>query len=31
MKDMKELLHGNLGNSFAKRIPVSQYIAEKLP
>ena len=28
---MKELLHGNLGTSFAKRIPVSQYIAEKLP
>ena len=28
---MKELLHGNLGSSFAKRIPVSQYIAEKLP
>ena len=27
---MKELLHGNLGSSFAKRIPVSQYIAEKL-
>lgn len=28
---MKELLHGNMGTSFAKRIPVSQYIAEKLP
>jgi peptide/nickel transport system permease protein len=28
---MKELLHGNLGTSFAKRIPVTQYIAEKLP
>lgn len=28
---MRELLHGNMGVSFAKRIPVSQYIAEKLP
>ena len=28
---MKELLRGNLGTSFAKRIPVTQYLAEKLP
>lgn len=28
---MKELLQGNLGTSFAKRIPVTQYLAEKLP
>ncbi len=28
---MKELLKGNLGTSFAKRIPVTQYLAEKLP
>lgn len=28
---MKELLHGNMGTSFAKRIPVTQYLAEKLP
>lgn len=28
---MKELLHGNMGISFAKRVPVSQLLAEKLP
>lgn len=28
---MRELLHGNLGTSFAKRVPVTQYLAEKLP
>ena len=28
---MKELLHGNLGTSFAKRIPVTEYLAQKLP
>ncbi|SFP25632.1 peptide/nickel transport system permease protein [Oscillibacter sp. PC13] len=28
---MKELLHGNLGTSFSKRIPVTEYLAEKLP
>ena len=28
---MIELLHGNMGTSFAKRIPVTEYIAEKLP
>ena len=28
---MKELLHGNMGTSFAKRIPVTEYLAEKLP
>lgn len=28
---MNELLHGNMGTSFAKRIPVTEYIAEKLP
>ena len=28
---MNELLHGNMGTSFAKRIPVTTYIAEKLP
>lgn len=28
---MRQLLQGNLGISFAKRIPVSEYLAEKLP
>ena len=28
---MRELIHGNLGTSFAKRIPVTEYLAEKLP
>ena len=28
---MRELLHGNMGTSFAKRIPVSEYLAQKLP
>lgn len=28
---MKALLNGNLGISFAKRIPVTEYIAQKLP
>lgn len=28
---MNELLHGNMGTSFAKRMPVSEYLAEKLP
>ena len=28
---MKELLHGNMGISFAKRVPVSPLLAEKLP
>lgn len=28
---MKELLRGNLGTSFSKRIPVTEYLAEKLP
>lgn len=28
---MRELASGNLGTSFARRIPVTQYIAEKLP
>lgn len=28
---MKELLKGNLGISFSKRIPVTEYLAEKLP
>lgn len=28
---MRELFHGNLGTSFAKRIPVTEYLAEKLP
>ncbi len=28
---MKELIHGNLGTSFAKRIPVTEYLAQKLP
>lgn len=28
---MKELIQGNLGTSFAKRVPVTQYIGEKLP
>ena len=28
---MKKLLHGNLGTSFSRRIPVTEYLAEKLP
>ena len=28
---MRELLQGNLGTSFAKRVPVTQYLADKLP
>lgn len=28
---MRELVQGNLGISFAKRIPVAEYLAEKLP
>ena len=28
---MKELVRGNLGISFAKRIPVTEYLAQKLP
>lgn len=28
---MRELLRGNLGTSFARRVPVTEYLAERLP